>query len=170
MSSKAWEDLMRQTLERIASPGILKPEHVRDLTGLELFKGMIEGRVPPPPITETAGFILTAAESGRVTFHGMPTAEFYNPLGSVHGGWITTLLDSCMACAVHTTLPAGQSYTTVELKVNFVRRISVETGPVQAEGRLIYSGRQIATAEGMLTDHSGKLLAHGTTTCMLFPA
>lgn len=167
--AESWEALMRRTLERIARPGVLEEKHVRDSSGLELFQGMLDGRVPPPPITETAGFILTTAERGRITFHGMPTREFYNPLGSVHGGWITTLLDSCMACAVHSTLPAGQTYTTVELKVNFVRRITVATGAVQAEGRLIYSGRQIATAEGSLTDRDGKLLAHGTTTCMLFP-
>lgn len=170
MSSEAWEALMRKTLERAASPSVLKPEQVRELAGLDLFKAMLEGRVPPPPITETAGFILTLVDHGRATFHGMPTVEYYNPLGTIHGGWITTLLDSCMGCAVHTTLAAGQSYTTLELKVNFVRAVAVKTGAVQAEGRVIHVGRQIATAEGSLTDASGTLLAHATTTCMIFAA
>ena len=160
---------MRQTLERAAAPAVLDSAQIKDLSGLDLFRGMIEGRLPPAPITETAGFILTAAERGRVTFHGMPTPEYYNPLGAVHGGWITMLLDSCMACAVHTTLAAGQLYTTVELKVNFVRPVFADTGPVQAEGRLIHAGKQLATAAGTLTDTTGKILAHATTTCMIFP-
>jgi uncharacterized protein (TIGR00369 family) len=102
-----------------------------------------------------------------VMFQGEPTADFYNPIGSVHGGWAATLLDSCMACAVQSTLAAGRGYTTVELKVNLVRALSTDTGPVRAEGWVVHGGRQIATAEGRLTGADGKLYAHGSTTCLV---
>jgi uncharacterized protein (TIGR00369 family) len=101
-------------------------------------------------------------------FAATPSREHYNPLGSVHGGYISTLLDSCMGCAVHTELAPGQGFTSLELKVNFVRRVSAETGPVRAEGKVIHVGGQVATAEGRLVDGKGRLLAHGTTTCLVF--
>ncbi len=100
-------------------------------------------------------------------FGGTPDARFYNPLGSVHGGYAATLLDSCMGCAVHSTLDPGQLFTTVELKVNFVRPLNEQTGPVRAEGRILHCGRQIATAEGFLRDGQGRLPAHGSTTCLV---
>jgi uncharacterized protein (TIGR00369 family) len=106
---------------------------------------------------------------GRAVFQGEPRREHLNPLGSIHGGYTATLLDSCMACAVHSTLPAGTGYTTVEIKINYVRPLLEATGPVRAEGRIIQPGRRIATAEGRLVDAAGKLYAHGTTTCLVFP-
>ena len=102
-------------------------------------------------------------------FQGTPKPAYLNPLGSIHGGWIATLLDSCMACAVHTTVPAGQGYTTVEFKLNCVRPVMPDTGPLRAEGKVINAGRTIATSEGRLVDASGKLYAHGTETCLIFP-
>jgi uncharacterized protein (TIGR00369 family) len=129
----------------------------------------MEGRLPPPPIAHHLGFALTEVEEGRALFTGTPDFRVYNPIGSVHGGYIATLLDSCMSCAVHTTVPAGFGYTTVEIKVNFVRAVTDKTGLVRAEGRVINTGKRIGTSEGRLIDAKGRLLAHGTATCLLFP-
>jgi len=136
-------------------------------TGLEFLRGMIEGRFPAPPIMELIGFRLVEVERGRAVFECTPQLKHYNPIGTVHGGFAATLLDSCMGCAVHTTLPLGLGYTTLELKVNLIRSITVDTGQVRAEGRIINSGRRIATAEGRVTDVSGRVLAHGSTTCLV---
>ena len=148
--------------------GIVPVDVVRTLSGLEFMVGLSEGRFPKPPIAVLMDFQPVEVERGRVVFAATPGESHYNPLGSVHGGYISTLLDSCMGCAVHTQLGPGQGYTSLELKVNFVRRVSVETGPVRAEGKVIHVGGQIATAEGRLVDAGGRLLAHGTTTCLIF--
>lgn len=131
---------------------------------------MVAGTLPGPPIASTLNFTLTTVEAGFVVFEGTPKLEFYNPLGTVHGGWAATLLDSAMACAVHSTLPSGQTYTTLEFKLNCVRPITVDTGPVRCEGRVINAGRTIATSEGKLLDAKGRILAHGTETCLIFAA
>lgn len=144
------------------------PEVLRSLSGLEFLRRIADGRFPGPPIAVLMGFRPVEVESGRAVFAGTPDARLYNPIGSVHGGFAATLLDSCMACAVHSKLKAGQGYTTVELKVNFVRQITADTGEVRAEGRVLHVGRQIASAEGRLTDARGRLLAHATTTCLVF--
>ena len=146
------------------------PESLRGMSGLEIMRAIIAGQLPRPPMSVTLGFILSEAYEGRAVFEGQ-TAEFlYNPLGTVHGGYAATLLDSCMGCAVHTMLPAGMAYTTAELKVNLVRPIFGTTGPVLAEGKVIHAGGRIATAEGRLIGKAdGKLYAHGTTTCLVFP-
>lgn len=139
-------------------------------SGLEIFQEMLAGRLPAPPICATLDFLMVAAERGRVVFEGTPRAAFDNPLGTVHGGWAATLLDSAMACAVHSTLPVGQAYTTVEMKLNYVRPITEATGLVRCEGAIVSSGRTLATSEGRLVDGRGRLLAHGTETCLIFPA
>jgi uncharacterized protein (TIGR00369 family) len=113
---------------------------------------------------------MILAEEGRVVFEGEPTESFFNPLGTIHGGWTSAILDSAMACAVHSTLNAGQGYTTVEMKLNFVRPILPNTGKVTCEGVLIHRGGTLATSEGKLFDAKGRLLAHGTETCMIFSA
>jgi uncharacterized protein (TIGR00369 family) len=164
-----WDELIRRTTERSAPVGVL-PQGATDRPAIALFEAMIAGELPPPPITRPLGFILTSVAIGRAVFHGRVSRDFYNPLGTVHGGWISTLLDSCMACAVHTTLAAKQAYTSVEIKINFVRPVLESTGPVQAEGTVLNVGRRVGTAEGKLTDAAGRLLAHGTTTCLIFPA
>jgi uncharacterized protein (TIGR00369 family) len=140
------------------------------MSGLELLQGMIAGRFPGPPIMQLIGFDLTEVESGRAVFAGVPQFKHYNPLGCVHGGYAATLLDSCMACAVYSTLPKGVGYTTLEFKISFIRALTVDTGPVRAEGKTISSGRRVATAEGRLVDARGRLLAQGTTTCLVFEA
>jgi uncharacterized protein (TIGR00369 family) len=156
------------SLSSNAVTGVVPVDVVRRLSGLEFMKALSEGRFPRPPIANLVDFQLVEVELGRAVFAATPSEEHYNPLGSVHGGYISTLLDSCMGCAVHTRLGPGQGFTSLEIKVNFVRRVSADTGPVRAEGKVIHVGGQIATAEGRLIDADGRLLAHGTTTCLIF--
>lgn len=152
-----------------AGYGVVPLEQVRPMDGLTLFREIRAGRLPAPPISKTLGMTLEEVDLGRVVFGYTPVFDHYNPLGSVHGGIAATLLDSVMGCCIHTTLKAGTGYTTVEIKVNYVRAMTDKTGPVKAEGKVINVGSRIATSEGRLTDASGKLLAHGTTTCLVFP-
>jgi uncharacterized protein (TIGR00369 family) len=149
--------------------GLVPIEQARTLDGMTLFTEMVAGRLPAPPICQTLGIFLAEVELGRVVFRYEPVFAHYNPLGSVHGGIAATLLDSVMGCCIHTTLKAGIGYTTVEIKVNYVRAMTDKTGPVRAEGKVINVGSRIATSEGRLVDSAGKLLAHGTTTCLIFP-
>lgn len=137
------------------------------MSGLQQMQAMIAGRLPPPPIAALIGFELTEARAGDVVFMCTPRLAHYNPLGSVHGGLAGVLLDSAMGCAVHTMMQPGQSYTTLEYKVHLVRGMSVETGPLRTEGKVVHLGRRVATAEGRIVDAGGKLYAHGTTTCMI---
>ena len=152
-----------------AGYGVVPLEQARAMDGLTLFKGLLEGRFPAPPITKALGFGVSEVELGRVVFDYTPVFDHYNPLGTVHGGIAATLLDSVMGCCIHTTLKAGIGYTTVEIKVNYVRAMTDKTGPVRAEGKVINVGQRIATSEGRLVDSQGRLLAHGTTTCLVFP-
>jgi len=148
------------------------PQALRDagseLSGLEFIKAVFDGTLPPPPIAATMEFKGAEVDEGRAVFVGDPGEYLYNPIGVVHGGFAMTLLDSAMGCAVHTTLAAGEGYTSLETSVNFVRPITRETGPVRCEGTVLHRGGRIATAEGRLTSQkTGKLLAHGTTTCLV---
>ena len=163
-----WQKQMDEALARSTGPGGLSMENLRECSGLELFQKMIAGELPRPPITDTLGFYLIEVEKGRVAFQGTPQHRHYNPIGSVHGGFHATLLDSCVGCAVQSTLEAGQGYTTLELKVNYIRALTDRVGPVRAEGRVIHVGKQIGTAEGKLVDADGKLYAHASTTCLIF--
>ena len=138
--------------------------------GLGFLKAMIDGTIPNPPISELLGFHLIEVEEGRAVFEGVPEFRHYNPIGTVHGGFTATLLDSALGCAIFSTIGKGDTWTTLELKLNLVRPISKETGPVRAEGRIVHRGRTVATSEGHLKDRAGKLYAHATTTCMIFPA
>ena len=149
--------------------GVTPLAQVKHLSGLEFLQGMLDGRFPPPPIGAALKFELVEVEHGRAVFEAVPEFAFYNPIGVMHGGYAATLLDSCMGCAVQTALPAGQGYTTLEFKINFVRAMTEQTGRVRAEGRVIHPGNRAATAEGHIYDARGKLLAHGTTTCLVFP-
>lgn len=149
--------------------GVTPLEEIKRISGLELIQGMIAGKYPAPPIMRALDFTLDRAEHGVTVFSGDAKFDHYNPIGTVHGGWVATLLDSCMGCAMHTTLKPGQGYTSLEIKVNFVRALLDKTGRVTAEGRVIYAGSRTGTAEGKLLDANGKLLAHATTTCLIFP-
>jgi uncharacterized protein (TIGR00369 family) len=149
---------------------VVTPDILKSYDGLGFLKAIIDGTLPQPPIAEMVGFQLGEAEHGRVAFEGVPEFRHYNPIGSVHGGFAATLLDSALGCAIFSTLKKGDTRTTIQLKINFVRGLTKETGPVRAEGRIIHRGRTVATSEGDLKDRAGKLYAHATTTCMIFPA
>ena len=149
-------------------PGLARMEQLAGKTGREILEAMMSGELPYPPMNETMNMALLEVDNGRAVFQGIPLPQHYNPLGTVHGGWFATLLDSALGCAVQATLPAGRSYTTAELSVNIVRPASHKTGPLRAVGRVIHGGRQIATAEARIEDEKGKLYAHATTTCFVF--
>jgi len=150
-----------------AEVGVVAYETMAAMDGLAFMHRMMRGELPAPPICRTGSFQATEVERGRVVFLGEPSEAFYNPLGTVHGGWISMILDSALGCVVHTMLEAGQAYTTVELKVNFVRPVLARTGLVQAEASIVHMGGRLATSEAKLTDPRGRLLAHGTSTCMI---
>jgi uncharacterized protein (TIGR00369 family) len=153
---------------RLAAPGYARPEEIRGRTGLETLQAIFAGELPRPPIGDTLDFVPIHMEPGVAVFQGRPQLKHYNPLGSVHGGWFATLLDSALGCAVHSALPAGKGYTTLELKVNIVRALTDAVPLVRAEGKLIHLGRQVATAEARLVGPDAKLYAHATTTCLVF--
>jgi len=152
----SWEDLTA-TLDAASA-----------ISGLELMEAIFEGKLPPPPIAATMAFAGAEVQEGRAVFVGEPDESLYNPIGVVHGGFAMTILDSAMGCAVQTTLAAGERYTSLETKVNFVRPITKETGRVRCEGTVLHRGGRVATAQGrLIAESSGKLLAHGTTTCLV---
>jgi len=136
--------------------------------GLDVLHDMLAGRLPASPIAESLDFLLVHVGPGEATFQGRPGPRFFNPMGGLHGGWYATLLDSAVGCAVHSTMPPGRAYTTLELKINLVRAIGPEVTVVRAEGRTIHVGRQTATAEGKLVGPDGRLYAHASTTCLIF--
>ena len=138
------------------------------LSGLAVFDAIFAGRLPGAPIARTLDFLPIRVEPGLAIFQGRPLQRHYNPLGSVHGGWFATLLDSALGCAVHSRLPPGKSYTTLEIKVNLVRALTVDVPRVRAEGKVIHLGGRTATAEARLVGPDGRLYAHGTTTCLVF--
>ena len=162
------EDARRQTI-RWDDPAP-SAEAAGRLAGLPFLEAIRDGRLPAAPVSQLMGFALTEVETGRAVFECEPSESHYNPIGTVHGGVISTLLDSALSCAVHTTLSAGSGYTTVELKVNFVRPVAVGAGRLRSEGRVIHVGSRVATAEARLTDATGKLYAHAVGTCLVFAA
>ncbi|MBI5258844.1 MAG: PaaI family thioesterase [Burkholderiales bacterium] len=169
-----WEAELAAVRRRIEAaggkPGLADPASVAGKTGLEIMQGVLSGELPFAWIADTLDFGLVEVAPGRAVFQGTPQLKHYNPLGTVHGGWYATLLDSALGCAVHTTMPAGCGYTTAELGVNIVRAATEQTGPLRAIGTVIHSGRQLATAEARIVGPDGKLYAHGTTTCLVFAA
>jgi uncharacterized protein (TIGR00369 family) len=138
-------------------------------TGLDLLQAICTGELSQAPISRTLAFDLVHVEEGGARFRGIPARDQYNPMGQVHGGWACTLLDSAMGAAVMTTLDADTGYTTTQLAIHLTGAIDVDTGPVVAEGRVLHRGKRVATAEAKLTDARGRLLAHGTTSCLLLP-
>jgi len=141
-----------------------------NLSGIDYLRAVAERKVPPPPIALLLGFDIEEVAEGRVVFTAETGEHQYNPIGVVHGGLAATLLDSAMGCAVHSLLPAGRGYTTLEIKVNYVRAIKHDSGPLRAIGTVVHLGGKTATAEARLLDREELLCAHGTTTCMLFGA
>ncbi len=139
----------------------------KNMSGLDFLKAMQSGEIPAPPISVLMNMTPIEVEEGRVVFSARPAEYHYNPIGTVHGGFAATLLDSALGCAVQTMIPMGTGYTTIELKVNYLRPMTSKTGTVYSEGKVIYTGGRIATAEARLTDAQGKLYAHATTTCLI---
>lgn len=166
--TKEWIEQLEAVRARTSPVGVASLDDLRSRSGAEFFDAIGRGELPMAPIGETLDFWPVEWEPGRMVFQGTPSVAHYNPLGSVHGGWIAAILDSSVGCAVHSTLPAGTGYTTVELKLNYVRAVTAESGPLRAEGKVIHVGKQIATAEGRLHDARGRLYAHATTTCLVF--
>jgi uncharacterized protein (TIGR00369 family) len=163
-----WQQAMERLRARTATPGLPDPANARTLSGLQFLQAIVSGEISDPPIARTLDYYLLEVATGRAVFQGMPGFTHYNPIAVVHGGWHGTLLDSAMACSIQTLCEVGRSYTTLEYKIHCVRPLTDATGPVRAEGKVVSSGRRVATAEGRLIDGNGKLYSHGTTTCMLF--
>lgn len=164
----SWDAQLRQVRERFAAAGVASLAELRALSGAQFLAAIGNGELPTPPISHTLDIWPVEWEPGRMVFQGIPAAEHYNPLGSVHGGWTAAILDSAVGCAIHSMLPAGKGFTTLELKVNYIRAVTADIGPVRAEGKVIHVGAQVATAEARLYDAAGRLYAHATTTCLIF--
>jgi len=148
--------------------GVAAREETAKLTGRQILQAMIDGRLPAPPISRILSFRPVEVGDGFAVFEGEPGPDLLNPLGSVHGGWTLALIESATAAAVHSTLPAGGSFATIETKGNFTRLIVPETGRVRVEGRVVNAGRTIVSAEARIADDRGRLMAHGTSTVMVF--
>ncbi len=164
----AEEARILQRLSAGPGPGVARPEQVAGLTGLQQMQAMLDGALPHAAIASTLDFLIIEVAPGRAVFQGTPGPQLLNPLGTVHGGWFATLLDSALGCAVHTMMPAGRAYTTAELGVNMVRAITPKVPRVRAIGQVVHCGRQLATAEARLLGPDGTLYAHATTTCLVF--
>jgi uncharacterized protein (TIGR00369 family) len=162
------EARVRAILAQGPGAGVATPSQVQGKTGLGLMQAMLAGELPHATIAKTLDFLLIEVSEGVAIFQGTPGPQLLNPMGTIHGGWFATLLDSAMGCAVHTLMPPGRGYTTAELSVNIVRALTPDVKCVRAEGRVLHAGRQLATAEARLIGPDGKLYAHGTTTCLVF--
>jgi uncharacterized protein (TIGR00369 family) len=176
--AKTSEDIRSQWLVRkrakradaaeTTAPAILPLDELKYRSGLDLLGEVVSGALPAGPMNNTLDFRLVEIEPGRAVYQGNPKAAFSNLIGTVHGGWSAAILDSCVGCAIHSMLPVGKGYTTIELKVNFVRAVTADCGPLRAEGKVINIGGRVGTAEGRLTDAAGRLYSHATTTCLFF--
>src|ERR1700759_1627294 len=154
--------------EQAVEYGIVPIDVMASMSGLDFVRAIFARRLPEPPIMQTVEPFDCTAEPGVVVIHSAPALRHYNPIGSVHGGYAAILLDSAMGLAVQTTLPAGTGYTTLEFKISFVRGMNKDTGKIRTEGKVLNAGRRVATAEARILDGTGRLLAHATTTCLVF--
>jgi len=168
---ETWLAQEREILQRLSTgpgPGVARPEQIAGKSGLEQMKAMLNGDIPFAAIAQTLDFLIVEVGDGSAVFQGTPGPHHFNPMGTVHGGWFATLLDSALGCAVHTKMPPGRAYTTAELSVNIVRALTPKVQRVRAIGRVIHCGRQLATADAQLVGPDGTLYAHATTTCLVF--
>lgn len=150
--------------------GVVPPEVLASMSGLDMLLGIISGDLPAPTISRTLSFGLAEAEEGRVVFKGMPDDDHLNPVGTIHGGWTATVMDSALACCVQSMLKQGEAMATTEFKLNLIRPITTETGEVVCEAKIVSRGRTIGVSEARLVDGRGRILAFGTETCSIFPA
>lgn len=169
------EAVLQQWLQREADirqtllPHSILPVHeVLPLSGLQLIQGMLTGHTPHATISKTLDFLLVEVSQGKAVFQGQPGTAHLNPMGTVHGGWFSTLLDSALGCAVHTMMPPGRAYTTAELNVNMVKALTPKVSRVRAEAEVVHCGKQLATAQARLVGADGTLYAHATSTCLVF--
>ena len=171
-STSAWTLQQMEAVLRMheagGMPGLAQPHQIAHKSGRQILEAMMSGQLPYPPMNETLNMTLMEVGEGHAVFQGLPLLQHYNPMGTVHGGWFATLLDSALGCAVQTTLPLGRTYTTAELSINIVRSASHGTGPLRAVASVIHPGRQMTTAQARVEDEQGKLYAHATTTCFIF--
>jgi len=168
---EAWLAEEQEVLRRLDAgpgPGVARPDQVAGMSGMDLMRAMLRGDIPYAAIAKTLDFLVIDIGDGSATFQGTPGPQHLNPMGTVHGGWFATLLDSALGCAVHTKMPPGRAYTTAELSVNIVRALTPKVPRVRAIGRVIHCGRQLATADAQLIGPDGTLYAHATTTCLVF--
>lgn len=168
---ESWLAEEQEVLRRLDAgpgPGVARPDQVAGMSGIDMLRAMLRGDIPYAAIAKTLDFLVIDIGDGSATFQGTPGPQHFNPMGTVHGGWFATLLDSALGCAVHTKMPAGRGYTTAELSVNIVRALTPKVPRVRAIGRVIHSGRQLATADAQLIGPDGTLYAHATTTCLVF--
>ena len=164
----AEESAVRLRMDNGPGPGVARPDQIAGKSGLEMLQAMLRGELPYASIARTLDFLIIEVAPGRAVFQGAPNAGHLNPMGTVHGGWFATLLDSALGCAIHTMMPPGRGYTTAELGINMVKALTPKVPRVRAEGRVIHCGRQLATAEARLVGADGTLYAHATTTCLVF--
>ena len=168
---EAWialENEVQTRLDAGPGPGLARPDQIAGKTGLEIMQMMLAGEIPYAAIARTLDFMIVEASPGAAIFQGTPLQQHLNPLGTIHGGWVATLLDSALGCSVHTLMPPGRGYTTAELGVNYVKGLTPRVSRVRAIGKVIHCGRQLATAEARLVGPDGTLYAHATTTCLVF--
>jgi uncharacterized protein (TIGR00369 family) len=159
--------VVRERVHRWQDP-LITAKAARDVDGLTFLRRLAAGEVPPPPIATSLGFEVDEVGEGRVVFGMEPAEHHFNPIGSVHGGVYATLLDSAMGCAVHSLLPAGARYTSLDLSVKFLRPLGLDSGRVRCEGLVVHLGGRTALAEARLFDAAGQLCAHATSSCMVF--
>jgi uncharacterized protein (TIGR00369 family) len=160
---------MNEQSAAVRTSRTLPPDKIATLSGLDFIRAIKDGAHPPPTMATLVGFDIVEVEEGRVVFSGAPTENHLNPMGVVHGGYAATLLDSCMTCAIQSMLKPGFAATTLDISVHFTRAATPQSGELRAEGKTVHVGRQFGTAEGRLTDPKGRIIAHATTSCLIFP-
>jgi uncharacterized protein (TIGR00369 family) len=166
---KQWIEQEQRIKARLQPPGVIAPAVLGSMSGAQLFQAIHRGELPSIWIGETLNFVPIEITDEQAVFQGQPQTAHLNPLGSIHGGWYCTLLDSALGCCIHQRLPAGKGYTTLELKVNMTRALSPKVERVRAIGKVIHLGGQVATSEASLVGPDGKLYGHATSTCLVFP-
>lgn len=157
-------------LPTVRPPRPLPRDEIVALSGVQVLSKVVTGELPRPPFAGTTNIVLSEVDEGRAVFTGQPDFAFLNPLGTIHGGWIATILDSAMGCAVHSMLKAGQGYTTTAMTINYVRALFPDSGEVRCEATAIHVGSRLATSEGRIIDQKGRLIAHGSESCMILDA
>ena len=163
----SWADDLHGVRARFTGPGLVEPREAIAVSGLEFLRRLQSGQFPSPPFAGEMDIYPITIESGFIVFQAIPSLRYYNPLGIVHGGYLATLLDTALGCAVHSVLAAGEAFSTIEMSIRFIRPVTEATGHIRADGRLVNRSRNIAVAEGRILSEDGKVIAHGAETCQI---